>query len=238
VIQKKNYTKEAWGNPDAHGTAVAGIIASADATFTGIAPGATIFSYKVFATNSLLQGSDFDAAVALQQALEDGVQVANCSWGVGPATDGTSRVAKACDQAWDLGLVIVKSAGNRGPGAGTLTSPADARGVIVVGATNRKGNTLESYSSRGPIQAKAGPDLMAPGASPTDSLNSLLAAGGTGEVGHGTSYAAPHVAGAAALLLEQALNRSPDQVRQILIGGSLPIKKNFAAGCGAGLMKL
>ncbi|MDZ4798276.1 MAG: S8 family serine peptidase [Bryobacteraceae bacterium] len=164
VLQKKNFTKESWGHPDGHGTGVAGIIASARKTLMGMAPAATIASYKVFATNPADHGSEFDATLAIQQALEDGAMIANCSWGVGLATNPDSRETRACNRAWDLGLVLIKSAGNGGPGKGTLTSPANARGIIVVGATDRTGKTLENYSSRGPVPGKGGPDFLRPAA--------------------------------------------------------------------------
>src|SRR5215212_417482 len=147
VVHKTNFTDESWGHPHSHGTAVAGIIASMDKNFTGMAPAATIYSYKVLGTNPSLTGTDFDGALAIQQALEDGAHIANCSWGAGPAGDGTSREARACDAAWEAGLLIVKSAGNRGPGISTLTTPADADGVIAVGATERAGRTVQDYSS-------------------------------------------------------------------------------------------
>jgi serine protease AprX len=83
VVHRRNYTVEPWGNPHSHGTAVAGIIAADDPVTGGIAPGATIYNYKVLATNRLLNGDDFGGALAIQQALEDGAAVANCSWGPG-----------------------------------------------------------------------------------------------------------------------------------------------------------
>ena len=112
VVQRINLTKERWGSPAAHGTAVAGIIASVDKKFTGMGPGLTITNYKVLAPNPALNSDDFGGSIAIQQALEDGAQVANCSWGSADAGDGTGREAVACNNAWNLGLVIVKSAGN------------------------------------------------------------------------------------------------------------------------------
>ena len=237
VMQKKNYTKEAWGKPDHHATGVAGIIASAHASLTGMAPAAMIANYKVFATNAQDQGSDFDATLAIQQALEDGVLIANCSWGVGPATDGTSREARAFNRAWDLGLVIVKSAGNKGPSPGTLTSPADARGVIAVAATDRKGKQVQDYSSRGPIAAKPGPDLAAPGGgADRNGIRGLTPGGGTGSIGEGTSFASPHVAGLIALVLEQNPGMTPDAVKTHLASKCVLLPGTTPGDCGAGLL--
>ena len=238
ILHKTNFTHQAWGTPDDHGTAVAGIIAGFDKKFTGMAPAVTIASYKIFPTNAQPVASDFDATVAIQRVLEDGVRIANCSWGVGPAGDGTSREAKAFDRAWQLGLLIVKSAGNAGPGPRTATSPADAAGVIVVAATDRKGKAVQDYSSRGPIGTKAGPDLAAPGGAFTDPMNALTPGGGTGQVGVGTSFAAPHVAGLAALLLSQNPHDKPDDIRAKLYAkcGLLP---GLAADAqGRGFLKL
>src|SRR5262249_30240460 len=106
VILKENYTHEPWGAPNEHGTAVAGLVAASAAAFMGISPEVTIYHYKVLATDGSKNADDFGGALAIQQALEDGAQIANCSWGIGPAGDGTSREARAFDQAWDLGMAI------------------------------------------------------------------------------------------------------------------------------------
>lgn len=220
VVRRENYTLEPWGTPSAHGTAVAGIVASADAARRGIAPGVTIYNYKVLASRRSLNAEDFGGALALQQALEDGVQIANCSWGAGRAGDGSSREARACDNAWALGMAIVKSAGNEGPGAATLTTPADAEGVIVVGATDRGGTTVQSYSSRGPTaDGRARPHLVVPGGdwSPRQGIVSCRIDGGFADAGIGTSFAAPHVAGLLALLLAAEPDLGPDDLRERLL---------------------
>ena len=216
VILKENYTKEPWGHPALHGTAVAGLLAASAQAFGGIAPGVTVFHYKVIATNPANNADDFGGALAIQQALEDGAHIANCSWGIGSAGDGTSREALAFDTAWDLGLVIVKSAGNQG--ASGLTSPADARGVIVVGATDRSGKNIIPESSRGKTSKGRILDFVAPGGSSSDSLTSSTVDGQFGSVGFGTSYAAPQVAGLLALLLAQDRNQEPEALRTALGG--------------------
>lgn len=218
VVQKENYTKESWGKPGNHGTAVAGIIASNNKRYMGIAPEATIYNYKVLATKQSLNADDFGGSLALQQALEDGAHIANCSWGAGKAGDGTSREARACNEAWSLGMTIVKSSGNRGPNSKTLSSPADADGIIVVGATDEKGMKIQDYSSRGPTpKGKIRPHLVAPGGTSSKGITSCLAEGGFGNCGCGTSYAAPHVAGMLALLIQQNKELTPDGQRELLL---------------------
>ena len=149
VVRRRNFTEEPWGYPDMHGTAVAGIVGPSSPEITGVAPGVMMYLYKVLATNAYLTGTDFDGARALQLAVQDGADVANISWGVGPAGEGRSREARAVDAAWALGMTVVKSAGNRGPFSRTLTSPADASGVIVVGATDVDGTGVQAYNNPG-----------------------------------------------------------------------------------------
>jgi serine protease AprX len=239
VVHKQNFTAELWGNPDSHGTAVAGIIASNDAKCIGMAPEATIYNYKVLATNSFLGGDGFDGALAIQQAVEDGAHIANCSWGAGPADDGTSREARACNEAWALGLIIVKSAGNQGPGSGTLTTPADADGVIAVGATEREGTTVQDYSSRGPTGTKIRPHLVAPGGILGGvGISSCLVGGGFGDCGAGTSFAAPHVSGMLALLLERDPSLTPGELRDILLQAADSLTVGDTNTQGQGLVSL
>jgi serine protease AprX len=243
VIHKANFTREPWGNPDSHGTAVAGIIGAASDRLFGMAPEVTIFNYKVLATVDALNADDFGGALALQQALEDGAHVANCSWGTGPASDGSSREARACDTAWALGLIIVKSAGNRGPGASTITTPADAEGVIAVGATDRRGHAVQPYSSRGPFRNAAGrtvsrPHVVAPGGTERDPITSCTVSGGFGFCGHGTSFAAPHVTGLIALLLNLRPGNTPDEIRQEVIGRCRVLWGFGENDQGAGLTRL
>jgi serine protease AprX len=239
VIHRANFTREAWGNPGDHGTAVAGIVGSADDAITGMAPEATIYNYKVLATNRFLNGDDFDGALAIQQALEDGVRVANCSWGAGPVALAKSREARACDAAWALGMTIVKSAGNRGDlGASSLTTPADADGVIVVGGTDREGSAVQDYSSRGPtMSGMQRPHLVAPGGSAAAGMISCLVGGGFGDVGSGTSYAAPHVTGLIALLLQEDPSLTPDEVRDVLVGSCTLLGVGDPNDQGAGLIR-
>ncbi len=238
VVHRRNYTQEPFGTPDFHGTAVAGLIAASSEGFTGMAPEAHIYNYKVLATQSALDSTEFEAFLAVQHALEDGVDVVNCSWGNGPAGDGTSREARACNKAWRLGMTVVKSAGNKGPGAQTLTTPADAEGVLVVGATTADGRSVPDYSSRGPTpDGKKRPHVLAPGGDFSAELDGILVGGGTGAFPEpGTSFAAPHVTGLVALLIESEPKLTPDEQRNRIIATCKALANASEAEQGAGLV--
>ncbi|MBN1609258.1 MAG: S8 family serine peptidase [Polyangiaceae bacterium] len=237
VIHRRNYTREPFNVPDSHGTAVAGFVGANSDAFTGVAPDVTIYNYKVLATVSGLNSDDFGGTLAIQHALEDGIRVINCSWRAGPNGDGTSREARACDTAWRLGLTIVKSAGNEGPAAATLTTPADAEGVIAVGATDQAGAVIADYSSRGPTtDGRHRPHLVAPGGTLAQGLIGLTVGGGVGDVGAGTSYAAPHVTGLLALLLQRHPTLTPDQQRQKLLAACSPLAGAVVDEQGQGLI--
>lgn len=239
VVHVENFTREPWGHPGAHGTAVAGIIA-AQGDLLGIAPDATIHNYKVFMTDHVNQAEDFDGAIALEHALQNGAKIANCSWGTPALTDGQSREVLACNTAWQCGLTVVKSAGNEGRKKGSLTSPADADGVIVVGATDREGRGVQPYSSRGPTINGKKPHVVAPGGirgKHQRGIDSCLG-NGFGDCGWGTSLAAPHVTGILAVLLEMRPGLTPDQQRQQLLELCTSLPPNDEDVRGKGLVSL
>ncbi len=240
VVHRSNYTQEPWNTPDSHGTGVAGIIGSGDNSYPGMAPDVTIYNYKVLATDQSFNATDFQGALAIQKALEDGAHLANCSWGAGPASNGKGREARACNAAWELGLTIIKSAGNKGPGARTLTTPADADGIIVVGATGKNGKKIENYSSRGPLPSGENrPHLVAPGGNMAgDGIFSCLTQGGFGDIGRGTSFAAPHVTGLLALILEAHPSLSPEEQRNFLIKLCTSLNGFSIDEQGAGIISL
>lgn len=223
VVHKRNYTQEPWGNPHPHGTHVAGIIAGNGSQYKGMAPQAIIWSYKILPSEATNSGEGFKGADAIEDVIKDmkqGVRIANCSWGVPTQLDGTNVWAKTAERATKLGLVLVKSAGNSGPEPGTLTSPADAFGdVIVVGASSHDGTQVMDFSSRGPTaDNRPKPDILAPG----EQIVSAVP-GGSYQKMSGTSMASPHIAGIAALLLERNPKLEPWQIKKILIESAKPL---------------
>jgi serine protease AprX len=69
-------------------------------------------------------------------------------------------------------------------------------------------------------------------------MTSCLVGGGFGDVGHGTSYAAPHVSGLAALLVQQDPARTPDNVRDLLISACKKLATGNANVQGKGLVSM
>ena len=139
------------------------------------------------------------------------------SWGC-PASEGCAtglEIQGAVDTLVDAGVFYVVAAGNDGSACATiLDAPAIYDAGFVVGATT-SGDALASFSSRGPVVGSAliRPDASAPGVSVTSSYPF-----DTYQILSGTSMAAPHVAGAAALLISAfpALKGRPREIASIL----------------------
>ena len=140
----------------------------------------------------------------------------------------------------DLGVTVAIAAGNSGPGYSTVGSPGVARKPISVAATD-KDDQIAWFSSRGPIPGEWNikPDLAAPGVSILAPVPALGVLGDPSRYLHlsGTSMATPHVAGAAALLLQLHPEWTPDNVKSALANTSLDLGYD-AYTQGAGRIQL
>lgn len=216
-----------------HGTHCAGI-AAANGTIVGVAPEALIYAVKVL--DSAGSGSDSDIIRGLDWSLANGADVLSLSLGGDTQpNDGVGALAFAMDSAVDYGAVVVIAAGNEGPGTGTTGDPAEAVKVISVGASNDHGtvtnsdDTVASFSNRGPSAfGRFDPEFVAPGSSITSTCM-----GGGSCTKSGTSMATPHVAGAAALLLDYDSTLTPMQIRSRLMQTAANITGHpFEKGAG------
>ncbi|PYQ30050.1 MAG: hypothetical protein DMF56_10010 [Acidobacteria bacterium] len=205
-----------------HGTHVAGIIAADSPEIAGVAPGATLYAYKVLSA----QGSGLQSNViaAIERSIDpnqdgnpsDHLDVINLSLG-GPGT-ADDLVSHAVDNATAAGVIVVVAAGNAGR-PDSIGSPGTARTAITVGAVTSFG-TVATFSSRGPSPALLGfkPDVMAPGvAIQSTYLSGLIVAM------DGTSMAAPHVTGAAALLRKLHPAWTPAEIKSALVTTAMAV---------------
>ncbi len=191
---------------DGHGTHVAGIAAARDngSDVVGVAPGARLWAIKVINKTSGGSLADVIAGVDHVTGLASTIEVANVSL---VATGTSSAMNDAVAGATDAGIVVVTAAGNASTNASN-TTPANSPKAITVSAItdldgrargNRSGSchgeddTFASYSNYGSVV-----DIAAPGSC----IVSTSRTGGLVEMS-GTSMAAPHVAGAAALRIAQ-----------------------------------
>jgi hypothetical protein len=201
---------------NSHGTHVAGI-AAANGKVRGVAPGAALRGYKVLDHNG--RGSASNVIAGIEQAVIDKVHILNFSLGsAGGKPD--DPLSAAVDNAMAAGLVCVVAAGNTGSrGYQSITSPGAARSAITVGATDLN-DDIAPFSSRGPSNVIYGvkPEIVAPGVLTTAPvLNKGY------DAKSGTSMSAPHVAGAAALLLEKDDGLLPVRVKSILLQSAVDI---------------
>ncbi len=186
-----------------HGTHVAGIIASRDSFYKGVAPDASLMAAKVLGNTG--SGSWSNVIAGIDWCVTNGADVINLSLGGGlfTGTCDSEPVAIAVNNAVDAGVVVAVATGNDGF-INAVSSPACASKVIAVGAVYTD-DARTPFSNEGPQL-----DVVAPGVAIT-SLNAPIKGGGFVAFS-GTSMATPHVAGLAALLLDTNPSLTSSQI--------------------------
>jgi thermitase len=217
------------GNPmddHGHGTHVSGTIAAALDNPTGdpaaaegvvgVAPNARILAYKVCSADGAC--SDFAVEQALARAITDGAKVINMSLG-GP--EYSQSLDDAVQDAWNAGLVIVAAAGNNGTTAPFY--PAGLDNVISVAAFDED-DRRPAFSNYGSTVDISAPGNVIMSAYPMAACPASAVPGNSGCYTwlSGTSMAAPHVSGAAALVWSRSDVTNNQQVVDILLGSADP----------------
>ena len=238
-----------------HGTFVSGVIAASGASssgrYAGVAPGARLLGLSAGDLNLMYVLSGFD--YLLERRAKYNVRVVNCSFSANTVFDVNDPVNVATRMLTDAGVNVVFSAGNTGSGNGTMNPYAIAPWVIGVGASDAAGRLAE-YSSRGNFgDDLQHPSLVAPGTNIISLRSAPTITGVSGLVGAdaqrlsltemlyyttatGTSFSAPQVAGAIALMLEVNPNLTPAEVKDILSRTATPMPRYFFHEAGAGML--
>jgi subtilisin family serine protease len=202
--------------PHEHGTAIAGAIA-ARGELQGIAIGPRLLVARAFdSTAGEAKGTSFAIYKSLQWAADNGARIVNMSF-AGPPDPLLHRLLAA---AYQKGMVLVAAAGNAGPKSAPLYPAADPNVIAVTATDNNDGLFRMANRGRYITVAAPGVDIIA------------LAPGGSYQITSGTSIAAAHVTGIAALLLQEEPSLKPTDVRAIIMTTAKPSGRQTDFGAG------
>jgi len=218
LVAEANFVRtEPEASPDdvfGHGTGVAGVILSADAIYTGLAPDARFINSRVLDRRNAFQSSDW-VIDGLGFAIEQGADVVNLSLNMfASSSTGGTRLDLAADWiTFELGVPVTACAGNISQGANQVPlprSPGAAYNVFSVGRTTSNFDAdysrVDTDSAYGPTSnGRSKPDLVAPGNAITTLSDDWETQAGPGDDYRnqsGCSFATPHVTG----LLAQQLD--------------------------------
>jgi subtilisin family serine protease len=203
----------------AHGTAIAGAIA-AHSKLIGVAPKVKLLAVRAFSgSGESAQSTTFNLLKSLDWVASKNARIVNMSF-AGPAD---AMLQEMLIKANARGMVLIAAVGNAGPKSPPLYPGADV-GVIGVTATDAEDKVMP-MANRGPQVALAAPGVEILAAAPD----------GGYQVTSGTSIAAAHASGVAALLLAAKPKLTPAQVRSDMIryAHRIPGKRNEV---GAGVI--
>jgi hypothetical protein len=193
-----------------HGTHTAGTIGAVGDNGVGVIgvdPHVSLMPLKFISANGT--GTNVNAVQAILYAADNGARVINGSWGGGSYSQALVDAIAVADAH---GVLYVASAGNSASDAAFYPAAVDLPNVISTAATDQT-DDLAWFSTYGDTV-----DLAAPG---QDTL-STLSNGGYGYAS-GTSMAAPHVTGSAALLFSQHPQATPETIKALLFATAKPL---------------
>jgi len=204
-----------------HGTHVAGIIGANGDTLRGVAPDVNFLAVKVLDAygsgyeSNVIAGIDYCLDPDGNPETDDAVDIINMSLGGEPSID--NPVDSAVDNATTAGVLCVVAAGNDGYGRyGTINSPGTSESALTVGACDSV-NQIVYFSSMGPdpIHSSIKPEVVAPGFHILSTILNNQTASWSG-----TSMAAPHVTGTAALIKQEHSLWTPGEIKAAIINSA------------------
>ncbi|MEV0805107.1 S8 family serine peptidase [Micromonospora sp. NPDC050200] len=247
IRESRNFTDSAEdGDVIGHGTHVASTVAgsgvASNGQYRGVAPDAELLIGKVCGDRSCTESA---MLAGMQWAAEQGADVVNMSIS-GPDTAGVDLLEEAVNRLTEqYGTLFVAAAGNGGGGASSVGTPSTAEAALSVAASTRDDGVAD-FSSRGPRLGDGGtkPEIAAPGVDIVAARSGQAPPEASDPVGDryarssGTSMAAPHVAGAAALLAQQHPGWTGAQLKAALIATAMGLPGADTSAQGAGRVDL
>lgn len=213
-----------------HGTHVAGIIgANGGDSLQGVAPEVKFAAVKVLDANgsgwisTIIEGIEYCIDPDSNPSTDDAVDIINMSLGGAPTPD--NPLDSAVSNATKAGILSVIAAGNSGEsGYGSIGSPGTSESALTVGACD-SADHVTFFSSIGPddVHSLIKPEVVAPGMN----ILSTILNNGTASWS-GTSMAAPHVTGEAALLKEEHPEWSPEDLKAAIVNSAVPTGNNIS----------
>ena len=240
IVAMHDYVGDTTAASKTHGTATFSLLAAhRPGQLVGAAPAAqyVLATTEDVRSETRIEEDHWVAGVELAESLS--VDIISSSLGYLSFDNGFSYTYQqlngdvgvttlAADSAAARGTLVVVAMGNSGPGTGSLDTPADARGIVAVGATDQQG-AVASFSSRGPTaDGRIKPEVVAPGQAV---FVAVVPASGAFE--SGTSFATPLVAGVAALVQGTRLGQPAAALRRgLLAAASLHASPDNTHGWG------
>ncbi|NIK55904.1 S8 family serine peptidase [Kribbella shirazensis] len=237
IVETKSFVPgETADDVNGHGTHVASTVAGTGAASAGVEKG--VAPAAQLAIGKVLSDGGSGAASWIIDGMEwaaHRAKVVSMSLGSTEASDGTDPMALAVDQlSAETGALFVIAAGNYGR-VGGIGSPGAAASALTVGAVDKDDNRAY-FQDMGPRlgDATVKPEIVAPGVSVLAARASKSSGSGYYKSLSGTSMATPHVAGAAALLVQKHPDWTSEQLKSALVSTAKPLAGETAYQVGSG----
>jgi len=249
VIAEACFTGEGYTHDNrGHGTHCASIAAgtgnASGYQYVGVAPGASLLNGKVI--HDLGYGTTSWSISAVEWAVAQSADIISMSYGSDPwggSGNGTDPLSLTVDWAVNQGVICTIAAGRFGSwGEFSIATPGVAKLAITVGSTTQ-GDIVTLSSGRGPTgDFRLKPDVCAPGyfivAARANNSDMGIPVNEYYTSASGTSMATPHVAGAAALILQTHPTWNPMMVKSALMGNAKPLENTELWKQGAGRIQI
>ncbi len=216
-----------------HGTFISGVACGSgicsQGKFAGIVPKSNVVMIKALDSNGETSSQTILDAMQYIYDIHKkyNIKVVCMSFGA-DYTGKNDPLQLGATSLWNSGIVVVAAAGNSGPDHNSIKSPGTGSRIITVGGLDDGRNDgiikIADFSSRGPVDSRFKPDVIAPSVDITSTNYNCKH--GFYTTMSGTSVATPIIAGICSILIAQNPKASPDKIKHILLNLCTPLTHN------------